>query len=114
MTVTDDINAMTGNSFNSTLVSSAKTTAETIISGLVNETYTAGNEKRLDTAVALIAVQILEKGKVNQTNLTQRGAILTSPDIITPEIQTIIELYKADNTGGWVFDNTISSNDYFQ
>lgn len=110
MTVADQVNSMTGNSFNATLVTSAITTAEATISGIINETYVAGNELRLDTAVALTAANTLKMGKVDSSNLI--GADVTNNQtILTEEVQEILALYLKKNKG-LIYDNTISSTSY--
>ena len=111
MTVTDNVNAITGNSFSSTLVSAAITTAEIIVSGYVNETYTAGDSNQLDSAVSLVAVNILEKGKKDQANLVSNNPPENQKEILSQEVRAILDSYMEQDTA-WVIDNTMSDTDY--
>ena len=92
MTRTTSINAMTGLKFSATLVTAAITAAGEIISGFVDDTFAEGNDEALDSAVTLMAADILVQGK-NIRNLGANTSQYEVKKLFTPEINKLLATY---------------------
>lgn len=97
MTVTADVNALTGNSFNPTLVTAALVIAEKLITGEIVGSYSAGVSTVLDNAVTILTKEILERGRDSNKDKTDKTNTYSSASLITPEIRQILDEYNSSS-----------------
>lgn len=103
MTVTTKVNSLTGNSFKSDLVTTAITTAFTLISDYLQETITEDSDSMLDGAAALLARKILERGRISSKQKVQATPSDYVDNIISKEVRIMLDNYKNRTVGEKAF-----------
>ncbi len=96
MTITADVNALTGTSFNPTEVTAAITAAFNIISGEVETTIVEDDNESLDSAALILARKILERGRISAKQRIQDAPADYVDNIITKEVRALINLYTTE------------------
>lgn len=107
MTITADVNALTGLKFSAVLVTAAITAAGNIIGGHIDDTFTEDSSELLDSAVTLMASNILLQGK-NIRNLAENTSSYQLTELFTPEIKRLLTSYKETSQNYFVDISPVS------
>lgn len=93
MTVTADINTLTGSTYTGTEVTAAIAVATTIINSETGETYVEDTWEKLDSACVLLARRSLIMNRNAKKTKLVAGAVTPLDDLITPEIRKLLNDY---------------------
>ena len=93
MTVTADVNALTGLRFDATRVTAAIAAAGNIIGGHSDYTFTEDASEVVDSAVTIMASNILLQGR-NIRNLSENTSEYQLTELFTPEIKRLLASFK--------------------
>lgn len=102
MTISADINVLTGVSFSSAQVYGAVQAAFRIISGYIENTVTENDNESLDTAALILARKILERGRISAKQKIQDSPADYVDNVIPKEVKEILDNYLLeDSTYAW-------------
>lgn len=112
MTVTTMVNSLTGNSFDSTIVAAAIATAKVFIQAYTRDTVTEGTSDRLDSAIALVAKEVLIRGRGAAKDASNAEVKPIGGELITEEVK---ELLDTEEQGSYSLTGDIqpSSSDHW-
>ncbi len=108
MTITDDINSLTGKSFFPTEVTAAITASTNTISGYLEETIIEDTNELLDTAITLLARKFLERGRISIKQKTQESPADYVDRVIPLEVQALLDKYRTEQAGQIQFSSNVS------
>lgn len=112
MTITADLNILTGTSFTSTAVTGAITVATNIISGYLEETIVENTNELLDTAILLLARKTLERGRISNKQKLQDTPADYVDRVIPLEVQALLDKYRTEQGGTIQFSSNVSPQVY--
>ncbi len=99
MTITADLNTLTGKSFSSDSVTASITVATNIISGYLEETIVEDTNELLDTAILLLARKTLERGRISIKQKAQETPADYVDRVIPLEVQALLDKYRTEQAG---------------
>ncbi|KKN58856.1 hypothetical protein LCGC14_0547630 [marine sediment metagenome] len=112
MTITDDINSLTGKSFSPIQVTAAITASTNTISGYLEETIIENTNELLDTAITLLARKFLERGRISTKQNTQETPADYVDRVIPLEVLALLDKYRTELAGVVQFSINTSPQDH--
>lgn len=112
MTITADLNSLTGLSFSPAEVTASITSSFNIISGYLEETIVEDDNESLDTACLLLARKTLERGRISNKQKTQDAPADYVDRVIPKEVQALLDKYRTEQAGVVQFSVNDSPQDH--
>lgn len=112
MTITDDINSLTGLSFSAAEVAAALLASTNTISGYLEETIVEDTNELLDTAITLLARKFLERGRISIKQKEQETPADYVDRVIPLEVQALLDKYRTEQAGVVQFSVNVPPQDH--